>query len=136
MKLSKALQKFVDSAKTRDSYWIENAKLDFALALEKQRRLAGMSYAAIAEKLGTSAAYITKVFRGDANLTIETMVKLSRATGAKLSINLIDEKIDAKSWMWIGNITYLDAANHPILLTETVEVPQPELTIMGEARYG
>jgi transcriptional regulator with XRE-family HTH domain len=45
----------------------------------------------IANKLSTSAAYISKVFRGDTNLTIESMVKLARATGGRIEINIVDE---------------------------------------------
>ena len=84
MKLSKKLQAFVDEAKQTDAYWAESAKLEFALVLEQQRRAAGLSYAYLAKKMGTSAAYISKVFRGDTNLTIESMVKLARATGGNL----------------------------------------------------
>lgn len=98
MGLSKVLQKFAEVAKSNDSYWIEQAKLDFSMALENQRRVAGMTYAAIAKKIGTSPAYITKVFRGDANLTIESMVKLARSTGGRINIQIVDEQADAKRW--------------------------------------
>ena len=71
MKMSKALREFVQTGKQSDSYWVEAAKLQFALDLEDRRRAAGMTYKAVAEKLGTSAAYITKVFRGDSNMPVE-----------------------------------------------------------------
>jgi len=98
MTLNKALRKFVDMAKTDDGHWVELAKLDFSSALEKQRRLAGINYAGIAKKIGSSAAYITKVFRGDSNLTIESMVKLARATGGSLKIQIVDEAPVAHRW--------------------------------------
>lgn len=98
MKLSKALKAFAERAKESDTYWIERAKLDFAQRLEEQRIRAGMTYAAIAEKLGTSAAYVSKVFRGDANLTIESMVKLARSTDSEVSIQIVNEKFDAQRW--------------------------------------
>lgn len=98
MKLSKAIQKFVDRAKEGDSYWVEKTKLDFSLSLEKQRRVVGMSYAAIARKINSSAAYVTKIFRGDVNMTIESMVKLARATGGQLQIQIMDEKASARIW--------------------------------------
>jgi transcriptional regulator with XRE-family HTH domain len=42
--------------------------------------------------MGTSAAYISKVFRGDNNLTIESMVKLARATGGQLDARFLVEE--------------------------------------------
>lgn len=91
MTLSKKLKAFVEEAKKSDSYWVESAKLDFAMSLEKQRRAEQISYAGIAKKIASSAAYITKVFRGDSNLTIESMVKLSRAVGGELDIRIVDK---------------------------------------------
>lgn len=98
MTLNKALRKFVDMAKTDDGHWVELAKLDFSSALEKQRRVAGINYTGIAKKIGSSAAYITKVFRGDSNLTIESMVKLARATGGNLRIQIVDDAPVAHRW--------------------------------------
>jgi len=43
---------------------------------------------ALAEKIGCSPAYISKILKGDANFTIETMVKISRALDSKLCIHL------------------------------------------------
>lgn len=98
MKLSKAIQKFVERAKESDSYWVEKTKLDFSLSLEKQRRTVGMTYADIARKINSSAAYVTKISRGDVNLTIESMVKLARAAGGQLRIQITDEKASARIW--------------------------------------
>ncbi|MGB4584774.1 MAG: helix-turn-helix transcriptional regulator [Rhodoferax sp.] len=80
MKMNKALSAMVETARQSDSYWVEQAKLDFALALEQRRRAANMTGADIAAKIGTSAAYISKVFRGDSNYTIETMVTKPKLT--------------------------------------------------------
>ncbi len=95
MTLSKKLKAFVDEAKQTDAYWVESAKLEFALNLEQQRRAAGLSYADLAKKMGTSAAYISKVFRGDTNLTIESMVKLARATGGQLDARVLVAEVAA-----------------------------------------
>jgi transcriptional regulator with XRE-family HTH domain len=97
-KISKALRAFVDKARASDSYWIEAAKLHFAVSLDRQRSAAGLTYKDVADKLGTSAAYISKVFRGDSNVTIETMVKLARATGGRLDIQVVDGQAEQFSW--------------------------------------
>ena len=85
------LKQIIKEAESRDAYWVERAKLDFAVALERRCRASGISNTQLAKKLGTSAAYITKVFRGDTNFTIETMVKLARSAGAALDVKLADE---------------------------------------------
>ena len=120
MKLSKALQKFTEQARKDDSYWVEKAKLDYSVALEKQRKRSGMTFAALAKKIGTSAAYITKVFRGDSNLTIESMVKLARATGGRLTIQVADDKADASRWTGTLSEIKGKAANQTYLRTGTV----------------
>lgn len=121
MKLSKALQAAEDRAKQHDSYWFERAKLDFAIMLEDRRRIAGLSYKALAENLNTSPAYVTKIFRGDANLTIESMVKLARAVGSQLAIDLTKTAAvknaprPRPAWDWLDpNSCGYDAANDPL----------------------
>ena len=98
MGLNKELQAFLDSARETDEFWSEELKLDFAIALERQRRLANISYAEFARRVGCSAPYITKVFRGGANLTIDSMVKLSRAVGANISFSLHRENRGFAQW--------------------------------------
>jgi transcriptional regulator with XRE-family HTH domain len=88
--INPALKELLKNAEQRDSYWVESAKLAFAVELHKRCRAAGITNAQLAKKLGTSAAYITKVFRGDTNFTIETMVKLARAAGAALDVKLVE----------------------------------------------
>lgn len=95
MIISKELNAFIDAAKTKDSYWVEKAKLDYSMALEKQRKAAGFNYADIAKRIASSAAYITKVFRGDSNLTIESMVKLARAVGGNVEIRVVNAQAEA-----------------------------------------
>jgi transcriptional regulator with XRE-family HTH domain len=88
IKMSNALRAKLEAAKKTDIYWMGAAKLDFALAIEHQRKQVGKSYADVATAIGTSPAYISKVFRGDANLTIESMVKLARSLGCNLDLAL------------------------------------------------
>lgn len=99
MKSSKKLAAWIEEGRKSDNFWIEETKLDFALALEKQLKVSGLNYSALAKKIGTSPAYITKVFRGDSNLTIESMVKLTRATGGRLNILIRNNDLTAaRNW--------------------------------------
>jgi transcriptional regulator with XRE-family HTH domain len=45
-----------------------------------------ISRAEVAERLGVSRAYVTKVLNGNPNLTIKTLLKLSDALGRELAI--------------------------------------------------
>lgn len=60
-------------------YVEENLKLDFAVAIEKAMMDREINKSDLASKIESSPAYITKVLRGDANVTIATMAKLSHA---------------------------------------------------------
>lgn len=86
------------NAKKTDSYWTEKTILDFSIELHDIMKKRGLSKKEFAEKLGKSQAYVTKVFRGNANFTIETMVKLVRALDGDLSLHIIpkEEKITPK----------------------------------------
>jgi len=98
MKISKALKALVDEATKDDAYWVERAKLDFAMGLESQRRRAGLTYKDVADRIRSSAAYISKVFRGDSNLTIESMVKLAHASGGCLEVRVVNQSEVLNSW--------------------------------------
>lgn len=98
MKLSKSLQAFIQEAVDDNDYWVERAKLDFAKGIEFQRRKSGLTYKDVAEKIKSSAAYISKVFRGDSNLTIESMVKLAHATGGCLEVRVVPKEEAVANW--------------------------------------
>jgi transcriptional regulator with XRE-family HTH domain len=98
MTLNKKLQQLIEAAQQDDEHWTEQAKIDFAMALDQQRKRQNMSLGELAQKLETSPAYITKVFRGDSNFTIDTMVKLARAVGAQLDIQLKTNASANKFW--------------------------------------
>lgn len=110
MKTSNKLKAFIDEAKQDDTYWVEKAKLDFAVNLEAQRKFAGLNYSELAKRIKSSAAYITKIFRGDSNMTIESMVKLTRATGGRLNIEIVNESISTKQWSYL--IPHGSASGH------------------------
>lgn len=98
MKMSKTLRALMEEVAGEDTYWIERAKVDFAAALESQRRNAGLSYKDIADRIKSSAAYISKIFRGDSNLTIESMVKLAHATGGCLEVRVVSKAEASRNW--------------------------------------
>jgi len=80
MNIKEKLQLLRDRKSTIE-YLVESKKNDFALQLENFLKQMKMTQCDLAESMNRTPAYISKVLRGDANVTIETMVKLSHAAG-------------------------------------------------------
>jgi transcriptional regulator with XRE-family HTH domain len=103
--LNEKLKRIIEIGKQSHVFWAERLKLDFATQLNKRRKSRGMTLAELAQQLQTTPAYISKVFRGDTNLTIESMARLAKATGGKIDIKIIDENMISDPQVWIGKIT-------------------------------
>lgn len=93
----KSYRALVNAAKETDKYWIESAKHDLAFGLHRQIRRSGLSNVELAARLNVKPPYISKVMRGDENLTIESMVKLVRAAGGRLHLQVADQA-DGVRW--------------------------------------
>lgn len=66
----------------------ERVSVDFLAQVNTRMQTLGLSNAELAQRMGTSPAYITRLFRGSANLSVETMVKLARAVDSTLQVAL------------------------------------------------
>jgi len=66
----------------------EAKKIEFAFAVSRRMEQLGMSKSDLAHAASTSNAYITKVLRGDSNLTIESLVKFSEAVDGELHLHI------------------------------------------------
>lgn len=97
-KVSKRIAEAISRTRQSPAAIVERVKVRFAMALEQRRRAAGISYSELASRIETSPAYVTKLFRGDSNLTIETMVKLAVATGSDLDIQLVEAGSASRVW--------------------------------------
>lgn len=84
----KTFKEIYNKIKETDVYHVEGAKLDFAIQLGRILDAIGMSRSDLAVKLGKTRSYVTKIMRGDANLTLASMVSLSKAVGGSLSVHI------------------------------------------------
>lgn len=75
-------------AEMHDDYWVAGLVQDFTEALARRMEEEGVSRAELARRLGTSQAYVTKVLRGNVNFTLATLVKLARAVGGEVKLDL------------------------------------------------
>jgi len=78
-------------------FLLEAVKLTFAEELCRLLDEKGMSRGQLAEKLGTSRAYVTRILRTDYNLTAETMVKVARALDARVELALVPKDAPART---------------------------------------
>ena len=74
---------------TDPKYWAEGLKLDFAEEVGRLMEERNMSRADLARKLGTSPAYVTRILRWTANLTLESMAKIALALDARVSLGIV-----------------------------------------------
>jgi len=83
-----SLKQVLSEARDSGVLDIEGAKLDFAIALARLLEVNKMSRSELAKALEVSLPMVTKILRGDTNLTIETMVRAVRAANGELHINV------------------------------------------------
>lgn len=83
---NKYKQQFADFKNTLN-YALEIAKLQVVTSINEIATKSNISQKDIAKKMKVSEAQVSKIMRADQNLTLRTLVKLSRALDADLSIS-------------------------------------------------
>lgn len=84
-------EEFLASARESLEYWTEVGILDFTEDLCALMDQNNVSRTELADLIGNSPAYITKVLRGNVNFTLATMTKLARALNAVVHVHLSPE---------------------------------------------
>lgn len=90
-------ERIAELRKTR-SYCQEQAKLEFVGGITRLMNAKGINNAILAERMETSPAYVTKALRGDANFTIDSMVKITHALGGRIHIHVADSEASVR-WL-------------------------------------
>jgi transcriptional regulator with XRE-family HTH domain len=70
--------------------------LNFLLQICSRLHDLGMSNADLAKRMGTTPAYITRLFGGSANLSTRTMAKLAQAAYGKVQIEFAPQDAAAR----------------------------------------
>ncbi len=78
------------------AYQSEQLAVAFLAELNAFMQAHKLSNAELARRAGVSPAYITKVFRGPSNLSIETLTKLADAVGCKVHLHLANHDADVR----------------------------------------
>lgn len=82
-------------ARDNNEYWEALVQNKIALQLSKILSRRGMSQTEFARVAGVSPAYVSRVLGGNENLSIKTLVKLTRSIGASLNVSV---SLDATSF--------------------------------------
>lgn len=102
MVLYRSLDKGVD-------YLSEDLKIEFAVNIERMMSRININKSELANRIHSSPAYITKVLRGDANPTIETMVKLTNAVEGALHIHIAPKSAKVRWFNLFDKVEYVES---------------------------
>lgn len=91
----KTFRQLRNEAKQHDAYWIDRTVLSFLVQLSSRMKEGGLNKTQLAERIGTSKAYLSKIFSGNPNFTVATLVRLARATGAQVEIRIVPAEAPA-----------------------------------------
>lgn len=78
------------------AYQAEKLTVAFLAELNAFMQAHDVSNAELARRAGVSPAYITKLFRGSSNLSIETLTKFANAVGCKVHLHLANNGADVR----------------------------------------
>ena len=79
---------FLKSVRSSLGYWKSYSLLQFTASLTRMMRLEKVSGKKLAQRMGVSATQVSKVLRGQENVTIETMAKFAGALDATVHIHV------------------------------------------------
>ena len=84
----KSFSELFQQAEQHDDSWVAGAIVEFTESLVREMKRQGITRTELARRLGASPAYVTKILRGEVNFTLATMVRLARALGGELHVQL------------------------------------------------
>src|SRR5687768_2803539 len=86
--MPRSIKATLEEARRHDDYFEEWIVSEFTEELSRRMEVLGLNRTAFATKIDSSPAYVTKVLRGEENLTAKTMAKLARAVGTVVRVHL------------------------------------------------
>ena len=86
----------IDDAERRDEHWADLAKVDFAIDLKSLMTSRNICEKELAERIGCTVERVRSTLRGDDDLDVLWMVRLSRAFGCSLLIGIEDPDLEFK----------------------------------------
>ncbi len=104
--MAKSFKSLIDRRRKTASYKFEKIKLSVSISLNRLIKNAGISKTELADSVGVSPAYISKALKGDANFTLETLVKLSDALECNVNLNFTHQNNTFRWFEVISSVNY------------------------------
>ncbi len=89
--MSSSFSELLKEARRELDYYVTGAIIDFTESVARKMKALGINRTELAERIDSSPQYITKILRGNANFTIQSMAKLARALDCDLQVRLADQ---------------------------------------------
>lgn len=86
---SERLDEFAARIEQTEMFDMEASKFDISEHVFAVMERQGVSKAKLARRLGKSRAYVTKILQGNANFTLESLVKIARALDCRLDVTRV-----------------------------------------------
>jgi transcriptional regulator with XRE-family HTH domain len=98
MNAEKWFREQLDQFKDDVEFQTEKVILDFTEQVVAYMGKQNMSRVDLAKRLGVSKAFVTKLLNGNPNLTIKTMVSISKTLGCDLNIDICPADFEVKKF--------------------------------------
>lgn len=89
------IKAFREEVEAQPGYWAQRAMSSASMDLQRLMVKRGLTRAQLAERIGKSKAYISKVFNEDVNFTLSTLVSLARALDGRVEIRIVPAEVCA-----------------------------------------
>jgi len=97
--VAKSFADLFKKAEQSPNYQLEHVRMAFVGEVTRMMDAQQVSRAELARRLDVSRAYITKLLNGNANITIDTMVRVAMALGAKVNLAMTEKD---RRVQWFG----------------------------------
>ena len=101
MTIRGSLQRTIASYEGDAEFEFEELLLEVNEQIVAQLQRSGMRRSELADKLGVSRAFVTKLLSGEENVTLKTLVRVANALGTKVQFEIGSE--DAGQWETIAS---------------------------------
>ncbi len=108
------LEKYKDDLEFR----MEGVILEFTEKIVQKMEELDINRSELAERLGVSKAFVTKLLNGNPNLTIKTMMSLADVLGCDLNLDLYPKGFEKKNFYVYTSMEGCDREVNPIPATD------------------
>jgi len=99
--MAKSFAELFKAAEQSPTYQLEHVRMAFVGETTRLMDAQDVSRAELARRLDVSRAYITKLLNGNANITLDTMVRVAMALDAKVNLAMTEKNRQVR---WFGCI--------------------------------